>query len=163
MKTIPLTQGKYALVDEYGFTLVGDYNWHAYKRKGSHVWYARRNTSRPKRKTVLMHRVIIGAKEGETLDHKNGNGLDNRRANLRICTRSEQQLNCRSSSKYGFRGIGFSPKSKKESKWYAHVKVKGKHIALGSYATAIEAARALDRLAPKYMGTLYRPNFPGGG
>lgn len=163
MKTILLTQGQRAIVDDEDFPLLSTQKWFAHKGKQSHLWYARRQTPRPGQKTILMHRVLLLAKKGEVIDHKNGNGLDNRRANLRFCTRSEQSLNCRASSKHGFRGINFSSKSREGNRWYAHVRVRGKWIALGSYGTAEEAARAFDRLAPKYMGTLYRPNFPHGG
>ena len=158
MKKIPLTQGKHALVDDEDFELVSAFKWQAWKNKA--VWYARRGRRTPNKKTIFMHRLIMHAKSTEMIDHLNGDGLDNQRGNLRFCTYSEQNLNRRTSSKYGFRGVAFHADCKKP--WRARVKVNGKEIGLGSYETAEEAARGFDLLAPKYIGVLYRPNFPRG-
>ena len=152
---IPLTQGRHAIIDNEDLPLVAAYKWHACKY--GHVWYAEGHTPRPNRKTIRMHRIVIGAKKGQAVDHKNGNGLDNRRTNLRICTRSEQSLNCRTD---GFRGVGLLTDRKRSKKWYARVRVNGKSVWLGTYNTPEGAAEAFDRLAPRYIGTLYRPNFP---
>ncbi|KKM14674.1 hypothetical protein LCGC14_1703720, partial [marine sediment metagenome] len=92
MKRIPLTQGKFAIVDDDIFDYLSQWKWYA--QKDRNTFYALRNVVvKGKAKTIRMHRQILNSKKGQQTDHLNGNGLDNRRCNLRICTRSQQAMN----------------------------------------------------------------------
>jgi hypothetical protein len=133
MKKIKLTQGKYALVDKEDYDWLSQYNWHAEKGH-KNVWYARRL------KSVRMHRVILKAKPGEIVDHINMNGLDNRRKNLRIVSKSENNRNqsLRSDKKTSkYKGV-----SKVGNRYQARIKTNGKESYLGLYKTELGARRA---------------------
>ena len=82
MKRIALNQGKFAIVDDGDLALVSTYNWYAVKNR--YIWYARACVPGQRPKVIAMHLLISGAKHRERASHKNGNGLDNRRCNLRI-------------------------------------------------------------------------------
>ena len=105
MKRIPLTQGKFALVDDEDFEALSQFKWRAKhcpdgrRPEKSSKWYACRTEIRKrgpkagKKKEVYMHRFLMDAPRGKVVDHLNGDGLDNRRANLRICTQKENLAN----------------------------------------------------------------------
>lgn len=92
MREIPLTRGKVALVDDDDWPLVAEIKWHALVKKS--VCYAQAKPARSG-PSILMHRVILGAKRGQIVDHINGDGLDNRRRNLRLTTPSGNATNNR--------------------------------------------------------------------
>jgi hypothetical protein len=88
MREIPLTKGKTAIVDPSDWELVSEHRWYALKRKSG--WHAIANVyCQRKRTSVTMHRLILGLRPGDgvKVGHRNGNGLDNRRANLRVISR----------------------------------------------------------------------------
>ena len=99
----------------------------------------------------LLHRVIMNAKEGEVVDHINGNKLDNRRKNLRICTNSEnvrfQKRHKNNTS--GFKGVSWSKGMKK---WEARIMVDRKSIVGGYFSNRLDAAKEYNRLATKFFG-----------
>lgn len=90
MKQIPLTQGLYALVDAADYELLAKYSWHAKPDRNTVYARTRIPGGGPR---MLMHRLLTGAQSGQLVDHINGNGLDNRRANLRLCTAAENIRN----------------------------------------------------------------------
>jgi hypothetical protein len=92
MIEILLTQGQVALIDDEDYNLVSNYNWYANK-DGRTFYAATKIRQKGKRTTISMHRIIMGAKIGQQIDHTNGNGCDNRKENLRFCTNSQNQQN----------------------------------------------------------------------
>jgi len=94
MKRIPLTQGKFAIVDDADFEWLSQWKWRA--RKDYNTWYAIRRVVRGScRTTTSIHRQIMEAKPGSQVDHRNRDGLDNRRCNLRFCTNAQNAMNQR--------------------------------------------------------------------
>ena len=109
--------------------------------------------------TVRMHREIMNAPAGLLVDHKNRNPLDNRRANLRLATHSQNMQNrgkFRSNATSQFIGVCLV---KKTGKWKAQIKHQKKYIFLGEFDSEIDAAKAYDAAAIKYHGEFARLNF----
>lgn len=106
----------------------------------------------------FMHRVIINAPTGMDVDHINGDGLDNRKINLRLVTDSENQQNRHrlSLNTSGFRGVTWH---KQACKWQAGIKRNGKSYHLGLYTSPEDAARAYDEGARRIYGRGARTNF----
>lgn len=155
---IPLTRGYVALVDEADYDLVtGVGSWGVNTSSSDHVAYAQRGFRGEDglQHTVQMHRFLTG---WEMVDHRNGNGLDNRRSNLRPATVSQNAMNRRKrvDNTSGYKGVSF----RKETKvWRAYVSVLGKRVWLGQYPTATEAAAAYDVAAKLHYGEFARLNF----
>ena len=183
---------KFALIDEEDYEKVVEAVTSLRKdgtpRKGTGKWYA--HNPQPhlgdytyafdgeRRKSI--HRVVMGNPEGMDVDHINGDRLDNRKANLRVCTKSQNSQNkkLRSDSKSGFKGVRLCPEhkkkytSKKTGQTYVRVSKNKKpyqayirppqsrSIKLGCYATAEEAARVYDKKAIELFGEFAYLNFP---
>lgn len=151
---IPLTQGKFAIVDKQDFELVNQYKWHLFG-KG---YAARDEKINGKKKKVSMHRLILQPPKGMETDHINQNILDNRRKNLRICT---HQQNCSNHKGYKkIKGVGKIKDRFLKKPYYASIMVFYKRIHLGYFATRKKAGRAYDKAAIKYFGDFARLNFP---
>lgn len=90
---IPLTQGKTLLIDDEDWPLVRDYSWHAARDKNTYYAMASVRYGPNLKITHRIHRLILAARPGEIVDHINGNGIDNRRSNLRFVTNSENLMN----------------------------------------------------------------------
>lgn len=147
MKEIPLTQGKVALVDDEDFERLSQWKWYA--RKDGSTLYAVRNAPGPERGTILMHREVLGDVPGEMdIDHVDGDGLNNQKANLRIITHRQncQNLHIQKSSKYP--GVCWH---KRARKWQAQVGIDGKIKYLGLYETENDAFEAY-RMAVYNLG-----------
>jgi hypothetical protein len=163
MKEIPMTQGLVALVDDEDAGLIGGYKWRGLKSKGAHTAYAYAQIrgSRPKRR-IYLHRLIMNAPAGIEVDHINGNGLDNRRANLRLATRVENSRNVPKrplinglppSSK--FKGVTWS---KYHGYWAAQVCINRKHKMIGYFASETDAALAYNAFVVANFGEFALPN-----
>jgi len=132
---VPLTKGLEAVIDIGDIHLVDGFNWNAHIQ--THTAYARRTaTSGAKSYTVYMHRVILGLGDGSEVDHRDGNGLDNRRENLREASRSQNNQNRSRKASSGLSGTCFHRLS---GKWEAKVQKDGKSIYLGLFSSAEQA------------------------
>jgi len=168
---IPLSgqQGKFfAKIDCCDFDDIGSYNWHLWSKSSCKTKYAIRNTRKNGRNTTIkMHRQILGVKEGVFVDHIDGDGLNNRRYNLRIATHTQNQWNMRprgGTSQY--KGVCWHIRYKvwtvnlryfKRRIWIAQFH---KEIVNGVDIGEIRAAKAYDQAARKYFGVFARLNFP---
>lgn len=170
MRTIPLSgskaAGRVALVDDEDYELVSRYRWRVYERAAS----ARYPAAGPYAVTSIvrgdthgslqMHRLIMGVDVVGDIDHKNHNGLDNRRHNLRPATRSQNSQNQRPqvgrSSQY--KGVFWC---KQVGLWRAIIRYDNKQHRLGDFVNELEAAYAYDAAARKSFGEFACPNFPG--
>lgn len=130
-KEILLTQNKVSLVDDEDYEELNQFKWHAMKDRST--YYAGRRLNN---KTLRMHTVILNTPNGLQCDHINGNGLDNRKCNLRAVTLREnlQNKQCKKSSKYV--GVDWLEKRKR---WRAQIYHEGKHYHLGTFLTEEEA------------------------
>jgi hypothetical protein len=155
LKEIPLSQGKVALVDEADYEYLSQWKWYA--NKSRHTWYARRNEGKyPFRKTIRMHRAIVNASDNELVDHRDGNGLNNSRKNIRVCSLAENNRNCRlrKDNTTGFKGVYKSGK-----KWQSYIRYQGDMICLGTFLTPEEAARTYDAKARELFGDFAKTNY----
>lgn len=162
MRRIKLTQGKVSLIDECDFLLISKHKWRVTKTNPtSKTWYAMATIKFPSGnwETVYMHRFLTNAPAGVEVDHINGSGLDNRRGNLRVCSRTQNRMNTFSrkhTSRY--KGVGFSKKLPKESPWTARLGIDGKMIYLGGFKTQREAALAYNHAALERYGEFAKLN-----
>jgi len=159
MKQIPLTQGKFALVDDEDFEYLNQFKWCALKRP--HTFYAVRNlpNGKGKQKLIGMHRVILKVTDGEIeCDHIDWNGLNNQKSNLRLCTSAQNEKNKKPiegrASKY--KGVCWHKGAKK---WYSQIIIKNKKTYLGCFIDEIEAAKAYDEMAKLHFGEFAYLNF----
>lgn len=153
MKRIKLTQGKYALVDDLDFEWLNQYKWCALK--DTHTFYVGRAVvPRPEtgKKMITMHRMILGLGDPKILcDHKDGNGLNNQRENLRIATSSENGMNRRKSKGCHSKYIGVTL-HKRSGKWQAMIMKNKKSFYLGWFSLEKNAAKAYNEKAIELHG-----------
>lgn len=158
-KSIPLTKGQFAIVDNEDYEALVKFKWRAYYDGWN--WYAMRACRCPivrQQHTIQMHRVVINAQQGQEVDHLNGNGLHNYKGNLRFCNRSQNNANrkkrCTCSSKY--KGVYWN---KIIGKWCVRIKHNQKSIWLGYYDNEIEVAQRYDYKAKELVGEFACTNF----
>lgn len=152
---VPLSRGKVALVSPEDATEVSRFRWYAVRFPNQYTWYAyRHDGARP----VAMHRHILNVQSGVLVDHRNRNGLDNRRGNIREATNRQNIANSRRrrSNTSGYRGVH---RHTETGRWIAQCR-GGTPRSLGSFDTAEEAAKAYDRAARERYGAFAALNFP---
>ena len=148
MKEIILTQGYVALVDDIDYERVNKYKWYVHKSGSKNVLYAR---ARICGKQILMHRMILNLNKGQFTDHVSGDGLNNQKSNLRLCSITQNAQNKKSHKKSSsqFKGVSWR---KKEKCWKSNIMVNGKAISLGYHRDEKEAAKAYNVAAIRYHG-----------
>lgn len=148
MKHIALSQGKYATVDEEDFEVLNQWKWSLLVTKNR--MYAVSGN-------ILMHRLLLRAPKGKDVDHKNGDGLDNRRENIRTCTHAQNMMNTKryKSNKSGFKGVYYLRYSKKNP-WAASIQLKGRREFLGLFPSKERASEAYNEAALKGAGEFAR-------
>lgn len=161
-RLIPLTKGYAAIVDPEDYERLSAFNWCAKIKDGGKRIYAVRSLYRYGKKFfVQMHRVVMDIPDGDErlIDHENGDGLDNRKTNLRIATKSLNGHNHKmfSTNTSGYRGVSWKERNKK---WQARITVNGEHLYLGLFKTKEDAAFQYDKFAVKYFSASAVLNFP---
>ena len=157
MKQIPLTKGRFALVDNNSFNYISKFKWYfgpdGYARRSQYIGLKNGN---PIVKTIRMHHLIVKKPDGFVIDHIDGDRLNNTRSNLRVATRSQNNMNrisLNGSSKY--KGVTWNKKSKK---WQAQIWMNNKCKVLGQFLNEKEAAKVYNQTAVKYQGKFARLN-----
>lgn len=162
MKTIQLTQGQVALVDDGDYEYLNQFKWCAHKNRSGN-FYALRYSSviNGRGHRIHMSRQLLRLECGDKRqgDHINHNTLDNRQTNIRICTRQQNQMNRKpwQNSSSHFKGVSWC---KRRKKWEVRMQLREKHIFLGYFEGEIDAALAYDLAAKKYHGEFAHLNFP---
>lgn len=165
-KRIPLSGklGGYAIVDDEDYEYLMQWRWRnvkgravrfeSRKRPGTH-WKEDKRIY----KVHLMHRDIMNAPKGMDVDHINHDGLDNRKANLRICTHAQNSFNSSSTRKNqsGYKGV--HEDKRQENVWYVSIRFFGTTYNFWGYKTAKEAALEYDNVAKQLFGEFANPNF----
>lgn len=144
---IPLTQGKFTLVDADDAPELLKYSWYAKKSRSTFV-----AARKPTTGVVYMHRAILGVSKQLFTDHRDGNGLDNRRSNLRACTVVENNRNRRrmqSTNTSGYRGVFWERSC---GRWRAQISVNDKNVHLGVFMSKENAARAYEEASRRFYG-----------
>lgn len=154
MKKILLTQNQFALVDDEEYQRLSEYKW-CYQKPG----YA---TRRDGRKALLMHRAILNTPKDKFTDHRDGNGLNNQKHNLRICTPKQNARNrIKSENKTSkFKGVSKVIRNAKYQYWEARVWHKDQQIHIGFFKSEHHAALAYDLWANDMYGEFAKTNFP---
>lgn len=151
---IQLPRNLAAIVDDEDYDFIASMKWSVSRSDQiSERWYASRSRSSV---TTYMHRLIAGAQQGVQVDHMNGDSLDNRRANLRFASQSQNNANARfKRGVSGLRGVYLE-----RGTFRAQVNEHGRTVHIGNFTTATEAAFARDRAARNLYGEFATLNFP---
>lgn len=161
MKEIKLTQGKVALVDDEDFEYLNQFKWCAVISKNT--FYAIRSGSKKRgeepRTNIKMHRAILKLTNPKNIcDHKDNNGLNNQKSNLRIATPLQNQMNStpRKNAISKYKGVTFK---KSKNRWEARIMLNGKNINIGTFKDEIECAKAYDKKAKELFKEFAYINF----
>lgn len=154
MPQIELSNGQAALVDADDYERVKNFTW-TISPIGNTRYLMNRKMVKGKSTCIFIHRMLLSAEPHQLVDHINGDGLDNRRCNLRIANKAQNSMNSkkRSDNTSGFRGVAFVPKA---NRYQAKLHFEGRRITSRFCKTAIEAAEAYKSLAIKHYGDFVR-------
>jgi len=159
-KEIKLTQGKVAIVDDEKFEFLNQWKWYAIFIKVR--WYATRTSATKEgRKQLYMHRIIMNPPPNLETDHIDHDGLNNRKTNLRLVTRSQNNQNRmkRKNKSSQYKGVRWYPNTEK---WKAEIQINGHQIHLGYFITEHEAALVYNEKAKELFGVFANLNFMEG-
>jgi len=148
---VPLSRGKHAIVDTACLSLIQMHNWY-FSKRGYAVTNCRTEEGRI---TVTMHRVILGNPVCSHIDHINGDKLDNRLSNLRMCTAAQNSMNRGNNKGKKYKGVSWH---KRWLKFQAYIKADGVLLALGYYNSEDEAALAYNEAAIRLHGEFAKLN-----
>lgn len=151
MKEIKLTREFVAIVDDDDFEWLSKFRWQV------NISGNPRATRNVVEKMIYMHREIIRARHHEIVDHINGNGLDNRKENLRLVNSQQNSWNSKGKNRNGYKGLLYRPDNPKKP-WRAAITKDAKTIHLGYFATREDAARAYNKAAIEVFGNYARLN-----
>ncbi len=158
-KAIPLSRGMFAIVDTADYEWLMQWKWH-YRPTG-YAFRAGKIVKGKRGKYIRMHRLIMNPPDDMEIDHINMDGLDNRRGNLRICTKAENARNGigRKKRKSKYKGVYFNKHPHHFRKpWYSHIVCNHKIYYNGNFLTEIEAAHAYNEAAKRLHGEFARLN-----
>lgn len=155
MKEIKLTQGRFALIDDEDYELIAKHKWYAVNYHDH--YYA---VMEIKGKQIKMHRLILNAPNNTDIDHIDGDGLNNQKSNLRLCTASQNAMNAKKcvDGKSKYKGVWICKEGKK-IRIRAGIRINFKLINLGSFNTETQAAKAYDEAAKIHFGEFANLNF----
>ena len=160
---VKLTQGLMTIIDVEDLELVSQYKWCAHRDGNTHYAVSRQRIhgSPRRQQTIKLHRVLLNPPAGMYVDHINGNGLCNIRANLRLCTNVENGRNRRkqAGTSSEFKGVSKLSKGQPPKPWLASIKFD-KKIHTRCFATELEAAQWYDEMAREHFGEFAKLNFP---
>jgi hypothetical protein len=163
MKLIPLTRGLFAQVDDEDFKKINKHKWYAQHTKASNTYYACRceliSWKPKKKKYYYMHREILNTKDKNIqIDHKDGNGLNNQKENIRKCTHFQNQQNRRRSFDGSslYKGVYYR---KDRLCWVAQIRLHGHTYCLGHFPNEYNAAIAYDKMAKIHHGEFAHLNI----
>lgn len=161
---IPLTRGLTTVIDFDDFEKVRGFSWHAHTHRNSFCAARTEYVSTTYKKTIRMHRELLGATPKQEVDHKDGDALDNRKTNLRLCTQAQNGCNTRLriNNTSGFKGVRWHNTGKN---WQAYVQRNRpkQFFHLGLFSSAIAAAKAYDQKARELFGDFANLNFKESG
>jgi hypothetical protein len=153
-RRIKVARDQFAVVDPEDYQKLSEYDWQLWESNGNLYAYRQEH-----KKYIKMHREILNAPAGSIVDHRYGDGLDNRKVNLRIATIAQNQHNRRKTARQTtskYKGVSFKRDRKK---YYAQIGCNSKRINLGSFDNEVDAAKAYDEAAKKLFGEFARLNF----
>lgn len=156
MRKIQLKHGEIILVNDKDYEKLNKWAWHlnskGYVSRTKFILGLKSKNGKRTGRKIFMHREIMEAKKGQIIDHINGNPLDNRRENLRLCKDQSQNIangKLRRNNTTGYKGVYFH---KKSHLYQVYITVMYKHIFIGSFKTAVDASKAYNKAARKHFG-----------
>ncbi len=162
MKKLKLTQNKVTIIDDEDYEKFNQFKYRIRKNGWGQIYAVRTGPrlNEKRSKDYYLHREIMGVTDRKMqIDHINGNSLDNRKENLRVCTNAQNSRNSKlaKNNTTGYKGVSWS--GSKKNKYVAQLHTKGKHIHLGNFDNPIDAALAYNKAAIEYFGEFAKINI----
>ena len=154
-----ILKGKVIHIDDEDMHILSKYNWYINSSDNIRYYVVAKVYNKGKVTNIKLHRILLNPPRNLYIDHINGNGLDNRKSNLRVCTNQQNQRNARKKRTASsiYKGVSFV---KARSKFRAYIVVNNKQTGLGQFSNEIDAAKAYDQKAKELFGEFAYLNFP---